>query len=724
MIFIDTETCGLYGLPVLIQYAYDDGPVWLHCPWTVEVRETLRLIRKFMEEDLVFFNAAFDMFHLCKLYTIFDLVQDKDSLPNIQEIYELEPEGRNGPCLKPRRCCDIMLVARKGKYQSTMDRGDIRIRKVPRQLAFELAGYLEDKVKLDSIYFARRKDQNAARWKVFDRDDSETFKDVVLGFRASSSLKNLAIHALGRDVIKYAEATMQLESTSYPEELGYAPFAKALPRTAKRWPDVIRRHIAYWHDNPLARKYAEEDVIHTRDLWKHLGSPEPGDDDSELACMVAAVRWKGFAIDLEGIKELKEKAEVVAKSAPKAPGPVKYYIGATMNEVERMFLNLGTKKIILEEIANSEEWEDHPAQERAKNVLAARLAKSERDLYTKLITAGRFHASFNVIGTLSSRMAGADGLNPQGIKRARHVREKFLLHDPASILCGGDFQSFEVSIAAAAYPDPKLIADLQQGKSIHAVFGMCVYPRMSYEEIINHKEIYNKCKSALFALLYGGQAYTLMTRLGTNIEIAENAYTRFLNLYPVVAVERENIFNKFKAMRQDGGLGSRIEWHDPEDYIESMLGFRRHFTLENEILRHLYEVANSPPKDWRKIKGVVNRRDDREQSIGGATQTSLYAAGFALQGANMRAAGNHVIQSTGAQITKAVQRAIWDVQPSGIHSWVVQPMNIHDEIMCPTDPDKASDVESVVQNTVDSYRDRIPLLGIDWRTNLDSWADK
>ena len=63
-----------------------------------------------------------------------------------------------------------------------------------------------------------------------------------------------------------------------------------------------------------------------------------------------------------------------------------------------------------------------------------KIAAKEVELYKKLLLAGKFHASFVVIGTLSSRMAGADGLNPQGIKHAKDVRKMFPLvlggHDP------------------------------------------------------------------------------------------------------------------------------------------------------------------------------------------------------------------------------------------------------------------------------------------------------
>ncbi len=134
-------------------------------------------------------------------------------------------------------------------------------------------------------------------------------------------------------------------------------------------------------------------------------------------------------------------------------------------------------------------------------------------------------------------------------------------------------------------------------------------------------------------------------------------------------------------------------------------------------------LAQKPPKQLREYKGRVVRRD-REQTISGAVQSALYAAAFALQATVTRAAGNHVIQSSGAQITKKVQRRIWDLQPSGIGPWVVQPMNIHDEIMCPTARDKVCEVKQIVDDTVESFRDTIPLIKMEWASNLKSWADK
>jgi len=176
-------------------------------------------------------------------------------------------------------------------------------------------------------------------------------------------------------------------------------------------------------------------------------------------------------------------------------------------------------------------------------------------------------------------------------------------------------------------------------------------------------------------------------------------------------------------MRQPGGLGTEVIWKEPKEYVESMFGFKRYFTLENKICKVLFDLAQNVPENWRKLKLKVRRRD-RDQTASGATQSALYAAAFALQAANMRAGMNHKIQSTGATSTKRVQRRIWDIQPPGINEWIVQPFNSHDELLTPVHPDYVQDVTDAVNSTVEELKETIPLLKIDWSEGIDSWASK
>lgn len=830
MIFYDTEECGLHGMAVLIQYAKDNEKVQLFEPWREPIYRTLELIEWMMEDDVVGFNLTFDHFHLCKLYTTFSLYPDKDAYPEeiINELALLEPQARDGQCVKPKRACDLMLHARKGPYQSTMERKPIYVRRVPTELAWELAKELEKRVALSDFYFAKKKNKTEPRWKVEDIKGTTDFKNLVLRFAPSIALKVLAADALGHgkdDILLFTD--IEVDKVWRPKEVGYAPFALAVGSPDDwnwAWPQVIDKHIGHWAHHKLARQYAEKDVEYTRQLYYHFGSPEPGDDDSELACMVGASRWRGYKIDIEGLKQLKIKASEKVKKFTSSPRVVYRYITEVLDPIEIEVMKGSTKKTVLETLANNHLADcstckgnggdcktckgqgvvKSEAAKRATEVLDSRKAAKEIELYDKLIQAGRFHASFKIIGALSSRMSGADGLNAQGIKKTEDVRSCFPLAWDGYQLIGGDFKSFEVTIADAVYDDPTLRHDLltcgncgslmervenpikslafvndftaytewrakqemkkakaaakdgkeynqatasemaedilkndffckrcgyNEGKSIHGLFGVNVYPDMTYEQILATKKTaddkYTRCKSAVFAMLYGGTGFTLKERLGVEIDIAEKAYELFNRKYKGAGREAKRVAEMFSALRQPEGIGSRIFYKQPAEYIESIFGFRRYFTLENEVIKALFSLAESPPKEWTTIKIKVQRRKDGpSQFLGGAVRSAVFGAAFSIQSGNIRAGKNHRIQSSGAQATKKLQRRIWDLQPHGVREWLVQPMNVHDEIMNPCLPRMIGPVNDVVKSVVEELRPIIPLVGIDWGNDLKTWADK
>ncbi|MHC4704790.1 MAG: hypothetical protein ACYTFQ_29945, partial [Planctomycetota bacterium] len=477
--YVDTETCGLHSMPVLIQYAFDEGEIHLYDVWKEPVWKTLDLIEEFATCCVVGFNLSFDWFQLVKLHTIWSLLP-KDWIPedHIAEIAELEPEGRDGLALKPAGALDLMLHSRKGPYQSLMARGDIRIRRVPTALAYALAAKLEEKVQLDGIYFAKKADPEAPKWQVFDREkDGEydpDFKDVVLKFSPAGGLKFLAEYAMGKTP-KYHYDDVEPPRAWYPYELGYAPFAKAVSSADKdwevwgwdkkkdepkllgqAWPARVKLFIDHWANNKAAREYAYDDIVYTRDLDKHFKYPPISDNDSILATMVAVVRWRGFEIDVEAMKKLRDAAQKKVDASPvntNKPSEVREYLAECMDSTEADVILDSTKKSNLEAIrewmigdnndgtfsdeectkcygesdevkaacircggtgwlrAGVERCErdmgNHPAAYRAKELLDIKVAAKEVELYSKLILAGRFHADFIVVGTKSSRMSGS-----------------------------------------------------------------------------------------------------------------------------------------------------------------------------------------------------------------------------------------------------------------------------------------------------------------------------
>lgn len=793
MIFFDTETCGFHGQPVLLQYAIDDGPVELYNLWLSKIKDTLKLIEFIAEHKggVCGFNIGFDWFMLCKFYTMLNAYPDKEAIPYdiIKELACYEKDARDGPCLRPVAACDLMLHARKGKYQSTMDRHDIRIKRVPTALAHELSRELNERIKLNPLYFERRKEQLNNPWQVFDIIDTDTgeinraLKDIVLKFSPSTALKALAKDILGADVVKFGEIHCDL----YPEELAYAPFAEAIEphqHWRKTWPAVIDVHIRHWRDNEKAQSYATDDVVYLQKLYPFFGSPVPGDVDSDLACAVAAIRWRGYRVNIEKIKELRTKAVKLAETIHVAPSQVKKMIWPLLDTAERMGTGGSTKMTVLVEMTrwmkDCPECEGsppeggcskckgvreivHPAAIIAKKVILSRKARKEIELYDKLITAGRLHADFKVIGAMSGRMAGASKMNAQGIKSTTEVRSCFPMAWEGMRFPGGDFESFEVVIAAAVYNDKRLYADLtrlnvcsecagvgevkevvagektgnmvicpeckgskQSKQKIHGLFGAVMFDT-TYELVVASKgtefDMYKKGKSGVFLKMYGGQKKTFIDRLGITDADAERAEVEWGRKYPDIAKSQQRIVNMFCSMKQPDGIGKKVYWQEPSDFMPSLLGFKRYFTLENRICKVLFDLAEKPPTAWTNLRVTVRRRD-RDQSAAGAVRSALFGAAFQIQAANLRAATNHEIQSTGAGITKEVQHDIWSLQPAGAHEWHVMPMNVHDEILVPCKPELEPEIERRVKAKVDTYKPIVPLISIDWKSGMETWADK
>jgi len=795
--YIDTETCGFHGLATLIQYAYQDGKPVLHNLWDVPVGDTLDLIEEFCAKTCVFFNAAYDWFHLAKIYTMFSLLPRKAIPCNIpmDVLVQAEKDGRDGACIKPANVMDLMLHSRKGEFQTLMARHDIRVTKVPTPLAQPLADILEGMIELDGILFAKRSNPNAPKWGVYDRitkgkEDvvDPNFRDVILRFKPARGLKYLAQHCLGLDPEFNSFMDVYPERDGKLFELGFAPFAlavssaeedwKVYDKTGKlkgrAWPVHIHGDIIHWRENEEARRYGRDDVTYTRLIDEYFKFPEAGDNDSVLACMVAAVRWHGFTVDIEMVAGLLAKSREVLEASPvniNKPKQVKRYIREVMDESEAVLIDKSTKKANLEKIrdtyiVNPSDIDEELGGElcvrclgdgeengitcprcegcgflpegptraamRAAEILICKVAAKEVELYSKLLKAGRFHAAFKVIGTLSSRMAGGEGLNAQGIKGSDEVRSAFPLMWEGRVLCGGDFDGFEVTIADAVFGDPKLRQALLDGVSIHVLMARQIYPDKTVEQIKASKgladggtiDMYTRGKQSVFSTLYGGDANTIHKKLGIDKKVADAAFDGFQKEFPGIKEARDKVASDFEALQQHGEIGTgHISYKEPAEYIETFLGFRRYFTLESKIAKALYDLAHNTPKAWRGLTWKVVRRD-REQTPAGAVASALYGAAFQIQASTVRAANNHLIQSPGAVITKELQRLIWDLQPHGVNEWYVAPMNIHDEVLSVTKPEMVNAVTEVTVKCVESFRDRVPLIGMSWVKSMDNWAGK
>ena len=370
-----------------------------------------------------------------------------------------------------------------------------------------------------------------------------------------------------------------------------------------------------------------------------------------------------------------------------------------------------------------------PVVERVEHVEKIRRHKKRVELYDKLILANRAYPDFNVIGTKSGRMSGAGGLNFHGVDHSPEVRSLFTLADEGLILSAGDYASQELAIAATTMQDEDLMRDMGSGKSLHGLFAAELF-NTTYEDIMANKDEKNsrylRGKSAVFLTLYGGTFETLARNCDVDVKQAEMAFNKMIQKYPMMGSTRKAITERFSSLKQgpDGHMSFRAP---KEPYVESVFGFKRYFHTEYKIQKMIWSLVKNMPQEWQKITIKVQRdrkNTNRLQTIAGATSSALYGTCFSIQNGIIRAANNHVIQSTGRTLTIGMQAAVWGLQPQGINPFVLTLMSIHDELATVSGPETVPLIEEVIVDKVEEQREYVPLTRIDWFTGNKSWAEK
>lgn len=747
--YFDSESMGFYGPTVLIQHAIGNGDIHLHNIWREPVYKTLDLIERMVEhkDGVVGFNLTHDWFHMNRTYGVLSMLP-KMRPPRILDYADCEDEteAHDTYCIKPVKALDLLLYGRKGEFQSTLNQKDIRLRKVPRVMSGYLLDTLKEKVKIPEIYFS--KSHRGYEWKIEylhegsnnaitpeelanGADIDPTFCNLVLRFAPSASLKAIWSFITGKEVDTYDD----IANLPKVEEEGWWP-------TSGKWVNVASEYLFHWENDPRALQYAKHDVVMTRDVDEYFGYPEISEDDvdSNLACAIGAMYWRGFSFDKEKVTKRYYEVKKIVDSSPvnvNAPRQVKEWIHQTCTPLEKVAIR-STSAEVLQKLAEDEKWVKHNPEvsKKAKLVLDTRKANNELKLLERLLIAGRMYVSYKVIGTKSNRMSGGGesyikaggSINPQGIKKGDSIRPLFTLSFDDMVLCGGDFDGFEVSIAEAVYKDPLLRQELLSGKKMHGLFGAEMY-EMSYDEIMLTEKCnkndpngyYPRAKTGFFATLYGAMAEKLSKALWLPVERTQAGLDRFAAKYVEIQKYRERLAEKFAAMHQPK-VGGKIEWRDPQEYAESFLGFRRYFSLEYNIMKCLYDLATDPPPELKEIgKGIKVTRREKIQTVAGATMSALFGLAFSIQNKVFRAAANHDIQSPGGQMTKELQADIWKVQPSGVHSWLVMPMNIHDELECPCHRSVVLKVRDIVKEKIEVFREKVPLINMDWEMYKHNW---
>lgn len=761
--YVDTESCGFFSPTILIQYykekyssykpvSIDVNKVSIHNIFKKPVIETIELIEDIVNNYIIGFNLSHDWFHLSRTYNILKLLP-QNKLPDPRDIADIEDtdEAHDTYCLKPNGSLDLMVYGRNNELQATMKQKDILIRRVPRILAELLIKELEQRVIIPKLYFAKR--EGNCLWQIKELKNGTTkeitpqemknrekfeitidpnFVNIKLSFHPSTGLKPIIKYLLNKEI----DLIENLLPVPKVTEFSWYP-------SSGKWINVIHDHIWAWSNDKRRLKYAANDVVYLKDLFIYFKSPidhitnNDLNYNSMLACLAGSLHWKGFQIDLEKLKkQIEVNQEIVDKNLGfinfNAPKEVISFLTHVANDFEKVMITSSDVDTLNNLLANG----SVELQQRVNIVLEGRRAYKKLELLKKLEAAKRLYVTFKSSGTKTNRKSGGTNydkavkggsINPQGIPKGSQTREIFTFTPADMILDGGDFDSFEVSIADAVYKDKNLHADLMSGKSVHALWGSFIYNK-SYEEIFKTKGVpssepngyYERAKESFFAKLYLAEPFTLSNVLLLSEEEIERGIKNFEDKYTGVKENNKRIYKNFSALSQPVPFGEVI-WAEPKKYIESFFGFRRYFNLEYSIIKALYDLACDPPEEMKKLKIKVKRRE-RIQTVGGALQSSLFGAAFSLQSSIIRAAGNHEIQTPGGEITKRLENELWKLQPNGINEWVIMLFNMHDELLC---PNKINDkVEDTVKNFIEEYKKYVSMLSMTWKRNMDSWASK
>lgn len=780
----DSETLGLHGPMVILQYKFDDEPAVLYNPWLEPVDKTIRLIERMVLSRVVAHNITFDWQKIQSFYNAIrglalNFGGDKRPIDYVDEMVHLFYTCRNDFCLKPPQAVCTLMLCQKQIGGAASDMKEIRVRKIPAEVGPLVAHVLNKHTKIPEIMFARRKTERDM-WNVgecSEKDAGDDWCDVVLKFAPSNSLKDVCKLVLGADQIQ--KLGKDLRPDEYPVEEGYAPYCNLLdeggyyytpkpkngqaPVKRKLWPLLLHDHIRFWNEDPKAVKYAMDDIVLLLMLYEHLGRPET-DFDAEIGCQVASVRMAGFSLDLDkleaGIEE-STKHNDAAEVNVDSPKQVKQYIMGALDELEAFVVAEGCNKKKLEWIIRNFTLTDQeecgcnpnkdcarcdnrrvvgpgpmPVVRRAQHILDVRLHRKRLQLYNKLAVSRHAFPSFRVIGTKSGRMSGADGLNYHGIDSSQSIREVFTLADPDSdwVVCGGDFDSQELAIMAATMKDAALDHDIRTGRSLHAVFASSA-SGLSYDQIMKNKAKdgpenvwYGKAKACVYALSYGAASFKIAEIIGCSEEEAEKIILKYFEKYVHMLQVRKQITSDLSCLhRTEHGL----ELTPPKmTYIDSCFGFRRAFDVEYRVIGAIVEAMSELAKIGRDKdhpmatlfkSQVVRKKLKGSQTVGGVISSALYGATFSIQNKIIRAALNHQIQSAGRTITLRCQHRIWDLQPVGVHPFRVKLMSVHDELATTSSLEMVVPIREAVREAVDELCKDIPLLGLGWASDVGSW---
>lgn len=688
--YFDTETAGLMGPVIVTQYAIDDGPIHVCAPEEFPFHYLYD-----PSVTAVAFNARFDLF---KMYQVLH-AQD-------QSLRSYERPVKPFTCKTVDLWVWSQLFGPFHKYAACKGRSKsgkpvAAIRRCPKQCVDEVVAAVTPRL---AALLPKTAEITTSMHEVEFTAGLQTVEFIV------TLRKGLKDHAewLGEGGKIDIESVFPLsdfdekEHLPYYDEELYAPLIAAC-NEAKF--------------NPAFQQYATQDIHLLRLMDRKAGLPEPTPNDDTIAC-VAYTRYFGFPLDREelwaGQEELMSKVSQCERDLE----------GVDLDSPKQRLTALqmydpmiqATNKDALQAVIDCES----PAARIAQAMLDYGSMQQELRQIVKMAESetNRGHFDLNTMGAVTGRATGTGGFNAQGVGKDSALRRAILTD------AGGDFASFEISIAAQF--DENLLKVCRGGLDVHTATMVAAHPeykgKMGYEEarrkyLAKDPKVCKDragMKTVVFGVLYGCSAETAGGALGVTKEEGQRVLDDFFTAYPGLKTLRTNA--EKTVCTADTENWSKDSVAKMARSVKDLTGFVRRFDFEADVARVLWELGC----DGVNVKAtgtIIRTKEKGPQDVPQAVRSALLGSAIAIQQAVSRQAVNAPVQATGANFCKDLQSTLWNY-------FHVPMLNVHDELVVPRGAGVSTEnLQEITNAWISQKRSIVECLDFKFET-MEAWGDK
>ena len=409
--------------------------------------------------------------------------------------------------------------------------------------------------------------------------------------------------------------------------------------------------------------------------------------EQPLEPVLASMETRGVRIDVDYLKEfsvqLGADLDEIVNRAHEHAGET-FNLGSPKQLSELLFdrLGLDTKKSRKTKLGYSTDAATLTKLQGAHPVIddilefrtLAKLKSTYVDALPALVRADtqRVHTDFNQAVTSTGRLSSSNpNLQNIPIRTAfsRQIRKAFI-PEPGWILAAADYSQIELRILTHLSQEPVLLEAYRNNDDVHSLTARLLLDKDSITP-----EERRLGKIINFGVIYGMGAQRFARETGVSNREAKGFIDRFNQRYP-------HVFEYLRRMEKEAiAFG----------YVETILGRRRHFSFNSDVLRRL-QGTDPDSIDLDKLK------------------LTRYDAG------SLRAAANAPIQGSSADIIKLAMVKLHEILQNYQARLLLQ---VHDELVFELPPEEWEELQEVIRTAMEG----VLVLEVPLKVDINSGAN-